>query len=88
MRTLTVNSHQQVEMIDITDDVINCILQNDIVEPQAAAIVVFPDLQMRVFVFLAVDAVAGLHTRNRLASPRKAKKPTTSVTVVRMMDED
>lgn len=32
MRTLTVNSHQQVEMIDITDDVINCILQNDIVE--------------------------------------------------------
>ena len=32
MRTLTVNSHQQVEMIDITEDVINCILQNDIVE--------------------------------------------------------
>ena len=32
MITLTVNSHQQVEMIDITDDVINCILQNDIVE--------------------------------------------------------
>ena len=32
MRTMTVNSHQQVEMIDITDDVINCILQNDIVE--------------------------------------------------------
>ena len=29
---MTVNSHQQVEMIDITDDVINCILQNDIVE--------------------------------------------------------
>jgi len=32
MRTLTVNSHQQVELIDITGDVMNCILQDDIVE--------------------------------------------------------
>lgn len=32
MTTLTVNSHKQVEMIDITDDVINSILQDDIVE--------------------------------------------------------
>ncbi len=31
MRTLTVNSHKQVEMIDITGDVINAILQDDIV---------------------------------------------------------
>ena len=31
MKTLTVNSHKQVEMIDITDDVINTILQDDIV---------------------------------------------------------
>ena len=32
MRTLTVNSHQQVELIDITGEVMNCILQDDIVE--------------------------------------------------------
>ena len=32
MTTLTDNSHKQVEMIDITDDVINSILQDDIVE--------------------------------------------------------
>lgn len=32
MRTLTVSSHKQVEMIDITDDVIKAILQDDIVE--------------------------------------------------------
>ena len=32
MTTLTVISHKQVEMIDITDDVINSILQDDIVE--------------------------------------------------------
>ena len=32
MTTLTVNSHQQVELIDITGDVMNCILQDDIVE--------------------------------------------------------
>jgi len=32
MTTLSVNSHKQVEMIDITDDVINSILQDDIVE--------------------------------------------------------
>ena len=31
MRTLNVNSHKQVEMIDITGDVINAILQDDIV---------------------------------------------------------
>ena len=32
MRTLTVNSHKQFEMIDITDDVVSFILQDEIVE--------------------------------------------------------
>jgi secondary thiamine-phosphate synthase enzyme len=32
MRTLTVNSHKQVEMIDITHDVINSIVENGVAE--------------------------------------------------------
>ena len=32
MRTLTVNSHKQVELIDITDDVIKTILEDNITE--------------------------------------------------------
>jgi secondary thiamine-phosphate synthase enzyme len=32
MKTLTVNSHKQVEMIDITHDVVNSIVEHDIAE--------------------------------------------------------
>ena len=32
MKTLTVKSHKQIELIEITDDVLNAILQDDVVE--------------------------------------------------------
>lgn len=75
MRTLTIKSHKQVELIDITDEVINFILQDDIVEglaviytPHTTAAITInenADLNVSRDIIMGIDKLIPMHDTYR-----------------------
>jgi len=75
MRTLTIKSHKQVELINITDEVINFILQDDIVEglaviytPHTTAAITInenADLNVSRDIIMGIDKLIPMHDTYR-----------------------